>query len=211
MYNMNPSINLGNVYGNNKLKYSSSLLNSLFNSAISNIVQYKQQLNVQTLTINYQKYFDKTIFNQIRKIIPSKCDLKHGIVYGNNDFTQTYICPNNNNVDVDVAQISKQDTYILEIKMESDISNIYSNTLLHHTINSITNDISSNILNNVNIYNIYSTNTSPSQIIDTLITPKRYNTCNSVDIEDITKYITNYYKLVVTDQNLNNQPQIDIQ
>lgn len=209
MYNIKPNFNLDNIYGNNKLKYTSSLLRTVLTQSIEDI-EYYSRGNIQTMTLQYQKYFDKTIFNQIKKVIPSKCNLKHSIVYGNNDFVPLYICNNHNNIITD--QVSKQDKYVLNLSIQSEVNNMQSVVILNKVISSEISNISSDILNITNIYNTYSSNDSLRQITDVYVTQRQYKVFNiTEDDEPIIKYTTNYYKLVVSDPNLNKQPQIDIQ
>ena len=206
MYNINPALDLSQVYGDYRLKTITTLLPSLIQSIRVDIDLYRQQLNVQQSVIQYQKYFDKTIFKQVQKVIPSRCYLNKGIVYGNNDLipldiinTPAEIISINNNIET-----SKGIQYTIT-NVINNINNTITNIILTQTV---INNISSNISNISNIY-IYNNSVANVIIEDTYIqTINLYKTYNNYQTDSIVRYNVNYTKLVVND--LTDKPNITI-
>lgn len=210
MYNFNPTIDFQNIYGDYRLKNSPSLLPRLLQAQYNDIQRYKSAINIQNSVIQYQKYFNKTIFKQIYKVIPSRCILNKGIVYGNSSTVAKNIINGNNTITVVNNNIISNVLQTIKV-ITGQLPKLNSTYIIQYNVNNHLPSINCDILQNSNIYIYNSTvpiTTISGQFIQTVNTHQVHS---SQDQDTIVKYMVNYHKLVVNDPISNKITNINIQ
>lgn len=167
--------------------------------------------NVSQGVIQYQKYFNKTIFKQAQNIVPQRCVFNHSIIYGNNDIIIPTIIRFFDNISISNNSILT--SVITQENISSQLNDINTQVLYNlPEISAAFNNLENTTIQY--IYNIYQTNRS---IYDTVqatgsicINTISYSTYNSIEDSDIQVFNINPNKLVTLNSNNKKETRINV-
>ena len=212
IYNFSPTLQLQTLLAQPKLRINHALYDSYVSQTINNIRLFMQTINIDDSILQYQKYFNRTIFKQAQKLIPQRCIFNAGIVHGNNDIVIPTIVSNDTILSIDKNDLADNiDDQIVQIMtinntLRSNIDNIQP--IAQATFNNLQNE------NYRYIYNICSINYTTK---DTLLNNQSIAvglqityTYNNSDVDAIEKFNINPNKLVTKNINDNTKVKIDL-